>query len=73
MDAGSLTGVKRPMRGADHPLRSGAEAVNEWNYTSESSSVPLRHVTRVHFTLYRLAYCLKVFDFDIPENVCSIN
>jgi hypothetical protein len=34
MGTSSFLGVKRPGRGADHPLPSSAEVENEWSYTS---------------------------------------
>jgi hypothetical protein len=34
MGTGSFPGVKRPGRGADHPLPSSAQVANEYSYTS---------------------------------------
>jgi hypothetical protein len=34
MGTGSFPGLKRPVRGVDHPPPSGAEVIEEYNYSS---------------------------------------
>jgi hypothetical protein len=60
MDTESFPRVKRPGRGADHPLPSSAEVKNEYSYTSIPPLGPSGPVT-VYLYLYLSVFACIIF------------